>query len=79
MLTHTTWMSLNTVSNERSQAENDTLCVSVYMKHPEEANPLRQWTSVVVSGGRGMGSDCFNGYSVSFWGDKVLESGDLWQ
>lgn len=50
MLTHTTWMSLNTVSNERSQAENDTLCVSVYMKHPEEANPLRQnghqWLSV---------------------------------
>ena len=26
-----------------------------------------------------MGSDRFNGYSVSFWGDKVLESGDLWQ
>lgn len=50
MLTHTTWMSLNIISNERSQAENDTLCDSVYMKYPAEASPLRQSTSVVVRG-----------------------------
>lgn len=55
MLTHTTWMSLNIISNERSQAENDTLCDSVYMKYPAEASPLRQKVHQWLSGGKGDG------------------------
>ena len=38
----------------------------------------REWWFWETRGKRN-GEFVFNGYSVSFWGDKVLESGDLWQ
>ena len=79
----TIWTNLeNVMLTERNRTPKDTLLDLIYMKCPEWVRPQKQKTDLWLAGARGgggKGSNWFNGFGVSFWGDEnilELDKGD---